>query len=227
MPAASALPESIQDLVFRNAAELRVGHEYDSHLQRLAETLEKWELTEEADDATKLRLQVDAEVAETRSQAEAMLAEAADAQESATTARRKAEVEAKDLLDEAAGFIRREAKTDKPFFLYFPLTAPHKPVLPHPRFRDRTKLGPYGDFIVQVDWTVGEVLRALDERGVAENTLVIFTSDNGGAYEADVGPYKGGKTDLHEAGLRVPTMVSWPPMSSTLSPTSPEVRRWA
>ena len=77
------------------------------------------------------------------------------------------------------GYIERQAKGDKPFFLYFPLTAPHKPVLPHRRFHGKTKLGPYGDFIVQVDWTVGQVLKAIDDAGVQDDTLVIYTSDNG------------------------------------------------
>ena len=73
-----------------------------------------------------------------------------------------------DLLAQATSYIQRQAKGDKPFLLYFPLTAPHKPVLPHYRFRGETELGPYGDFIVQVDWTVGQVLKAIDEAGLRE-----------------------------------------------------------
>jgi arylsulfatase A-like enzyme len=139
-----------------------------------------------------------------------------------------------NLLGEAVGFIRREAATDEPFFLYFPLTAPHKPVLPHPRFRGRTDLGPYGDFIVQVDWTVGQVLQALDACGVAENTLIIFTSDNGSymyreedpaaadhvtdetiqayrvAHHTSNGPLRGTKADVWEGGHRVPFFARWP-----------------
>ena len=138
------------------------------------------------------------------------------------------------LLEQAVGFIRREAVKPEPFFLYFPLTAPHKPVLPHPRFRGRTRLGPYGDFIVQVDWTVGEVLRALDGCGVADDTLFVFTSDNGSymhrlddpqatdhtddpsiqAYRASShranGVLRGTKADIWEAGHRVPFFVRWP-----------------
>jgi arylsulfatase A len=138
------------------------------------------------------------------------------------------------LLDEAAGFIRREAKTPKPFFLYVPLTAPHKPVLPHPRFRGRTELGPYGDFVVQVDEIVGRVLRALDDSDVADNTLVIYTSDNGSymyrlddpgatdhtddetiqAYRAGShtanGKLRGTKADVWEGGHRVPFFARWP-----------------
>lgn len=138
-----------------------------------------------------------------------------------------------DLLAQATGFIRRQAQAkDQPFFLYFPLTAPHKPVLPHPRFRGKSGLGPYGDFVIQVDWTVGEVLKALEEAGVRENTLVIYTSDNGSfmyrrdenpdhvedatvqAYRPEHhtsnGPLRGTKADIWEAGHRVPFLVRWP-----------------
>jgi arylsulfatase A len=138
------------------------------------------------------------------------------------------------LLEQAVTFIRRQSQESQPFFLYFPLTAPHKPVLPHPRFRGRTNLGPYGDFVVQVDWTVGEVLRTLNECGVANNTLVVFTSDNGSyMYRVDDpqqadhtedssiqayrksshranGVLRGTKADIWEAGHRVPFLVRWP-----------------
>jgi len=138
------------------------------------------------------------------------------------------------LLEQAMGFIRRESANPEPFFLYFPLTAPHKPALPHRRFRGRTKQGPYGDFIVQVDWTVGKVLRELDLCGVADETLFVFTSDNGSymhrlddpqakdhtndssiqAYRASShranGALRGTKADIWEAGHRVPFFVRWP-----------------
>ena len=64
------------------------------------------------------------------------------------------------LTENAVNFISESAKGEKPFFLYLPLTAPHKPVLPHKRFRGKTGLGPYGDFVTQVDWTVGQVMKA-------------------------------------------------------------------
>ena len=140
-----------------------------------------------------------------------------------------------DLLEQAVGFIRKAAESKcKPFFLYFPLTAPHKPVLPHPRFRGKTELGPYGDFVVQVDWTVGQVLQALDDTGCADNTLVVYTSDNGSfMYRRDdpqavdhvddetIQAYRssnhtanyvlrGTKTDIWEAGHRVPFFARWP-----------------
>jgi arylsulfatase A len=138
------------------------------------------------------------------------------------------------LLGQAVAYIDRRAKTGKPFFLYLPLTTPHKPVLPHPRFRGKTELGPYGDFIVQVDWTLGQVLKALEKAGVAENTLVIFTSDNGSfmyrldqedaldhvdqasiqGYRSDHHTanyvFRGTKADIWEAGHRVPFIARWP-----------------
>lgn len=137
------------------------------------------------------------------------------------------------LTQESVDYISRRAKTGKPFFLYFPLTAPHKPTLPHERFRRETELGPYGDFIAQVDWTVGRILQTLDELELAENTLVVFTSDNGSymyrlseasrdhandpriqGYRADRhlanGPFRGTKADIWEGGHHVPFFARWP-----------------
>ncbi|GAB6166046.1 arylsulfatase [Thermostilla marina] len=139
------------------------------------------------------------------------------------------------LLGEAQAFLKRAAATpEKPFFLYFPMTAPHKPVWPHRRFVGTTDLGPYGDFVHQVDWTVGQVLNTLDELGVADETLVIYTSDNGSfmyrrddpneqdhvddpsiqAYRADRHTanyiFRGTKADIWEAGHHVPFFVRWP-----------------
>lgn len=138
------------------------------------------------------------------------------------------------LTEKAADFIRSRKTATTPFFLYFPLTSPHKPVLAHPDFVGKSGLGPYGDFIMQTDWTVGQVLKAIDEAGVAENTLVIYTSDNGSfmyreedawelahvedetiqAYRPENhtanGPFRGTKADIWEAGHRVPFFARWP-----------------
>lgn len=138
------------------------------------------------------------------------------------------------LTKTAADHIRTRAESDQPFFLYFPLTAPHKPVMPHPRFEGKTELGPYGDFVIQVDSTVGKILDAIDEAKIAENTLVIYTSDNGSFmrrqsnpneadhvtdesvqafYESNHtanGPWRGTKADIWEAGHRVPFFARWP-----------------
>ena len=139
-----------------------------------------------------------------------------------------------DLAREAVAFLERATKQKgSPFFLYLPLTGPHKPVWPHQRFVGRTKLGPYGDFVHQVDHTVGLVLEALEKSGQADNTLVIYTSDNGSfmyrrtdgqnhhlADETDQGyrpadhranfQWRGTKADVWEGGHRVPFFVRWP-----------------
>lgn len=83
------------------------------------------------------------------------------------------------LTEEAVNYIEKQADNSEPFFLYFALTAPHKPVWPAKRFQGTTTMGPYADFIVQTDWTVGQVLNALKQNELQDNTLVIFTSDNG------------------------------------------------
>ncbi len=138
------------------------------------------------------------------------------------------------LLAKAQDFIRKQAAGQEPFFLYFPLTAPHKPVIPHPRFQGKTGLGPYGDFVHQVDWTMGELLKTLKETGISDNTLLVFTSDNGSfmhrleneenpdhlrdesvqgyhpSNHTPNGPYRGTKADIWEAGHRVPFFVRWP-----------------
>ncbi|MDE2714369.1 MAG: arylsulfatase [Verrucomicrobiota bacterium] len=138
-----------------------------------------------------------------------------------------------DVLGErAAGFLKRMTKQKKPFFLYMPLTGPHKPVTPHSRFTGKTGLGPYGDFVMNVDDTVGQVLKALDETKLADNTLVLFTSDNGSfMYRVDDeddhvktpgkqqyhaknhtanGPWRGTKADIWEGGHHVPFFARWP-----------------
>ncbi|MBK27302.1 MAG: Cerebroside-sulfatase [Verrucomicrobiales bacterium] len=139
-----------------------------------------------------------------------------------------------DLTKEANRVIRERTKKDQPFFLYFPLTAPHKPVQPHPRFIGKSKLGLYGDFVMQVDWTVGQVMRTIESSGIENNTLLIFTSDNGSfmyreeeneqgdhvsnpkvqAYSqknhTSNGVLRGTKADIWEAGHRVPFFARWP-----------------
>ena len=117
-----------------------------------------------------------------------------------------------------------EAKKAQPFFLYFALHDPHVPRMPHPRFVGKTTMGPRGDAIIQADWCVGAVLDALDRLKLSENTIVIFSSDNGpvvdDGYKDDAvaklgahkpaGPLRGGKYSNFEAGTRVPFIVRWP-----------------
>lgn len=112
------------------------------------------------------------------------------------------------------------ARGGKPFFLYLPYTSPHKPVIPIERFRGRSQVGAYGDFLLETDWHVGRILDLLDREGLAENTLVLFTSDNGPentwktrleSYGHDSsGIYREGKRSIYEGGHRVPFLVRWP-----------------
>ncbi len=113
-----------------------------------------------------------------------------------------------------------------PFFLYMALTSPHTPIVPNAEFLGRSGAGRYGDFVCEVDWVVGQIMEALDKRGIAENTLLIFTSDNGpeniaaaegGAYErirrfnhSSMAHLRGVKRDTWEGGHRVPFVVRWP-----------------
>jgi len=133
-----------------------------------------------------------------------------------------------DLTRRAVKYIEDAAKASprRPFFLYFPLTAPHYPVVPAPQFKGKSEAGEYGDYVVQVDWTVGQVMDVLERSGVAGDTLLVFTSDNGpeitgevrpGAYDRiqlyqhySMGPLRGAKRDAWEGGHRVPFIARWP-----------------
>jgi arylsulfatase A-like enzyme len=122
----------------------------------------------------------------------------------------------------ALSFI--ESHKDGPFFLYFATHDPHVPRVPNPRFVGKTTMGPRGDAIVEADWSVGQILNTLDRLKLTNNTLVIFTSDNGpvvdDGYKDDAvaklgnhkpaGPYRGGKYSNFEGGTRVPFIVRWP-----------------
>ena len=126
----------------------------------------------------------------------------------------------------AVKWIEDTAKTKQPFFLYFSLTSPHYPVVPAPEFIGKSGAGAYGDFVHQTDWSIGQVLDALQRSGAAENTLVIFTSDNGAEVTGEVNPgvydrvqqfghrssgdLRGAKRDAWEGGHRVPFIARWP-----------------
>ncbi|HVK11269.1 MAG TPA: sulfatase-like hydrolase/transferase, partial [Gemmataceae bacterium] len=130
------------------------------------------------------------------------------------------------LEKRAVEYIGKAAKGGKPFFLYLPLTSPHYPVVPSSAFKGKSRAGDFGDFVVQTDHVVGELLAALKTAGVEENTLVILTSDNGpeitgevtpGAYDrlqefghASMGGLRGTKRDAWEGGHRVPFVARWP-----------------
>ncbi|MGM0622102.1 MAG: sulfatase family protein [Bacteroidota bacterium] len=127
-----------------------------------------------------------------------------------------------DITEKTVGFIKENAESEQPFFVYMPLPAPHTPILPTEQFKGKSGLeNPYGDFVIMVDWVVGEVMNALEEKGVAENTLLIFTCDNGCSPQADFEQlatkghdpsyiFRGHKADIYEGGHRVPYVVRWP-----------------
>jgi arylsulfatase len=85
----------------------------------------------------------------------------------------------RDLTDKAISFMQRQAKADKPFFVYLPYTATHFPTMPHPDFVGKSGNGPWGDLLMQIDSYVGELLDTIDDLGLADNTIFIFTADNG------------------------------------------------
>ncbi len=112
------------------------------------------------------------------------------------------------LTDRALAFIRRHAA--EPFFLYLPHTAVHFPLYPGQAFAGRSPHGLYADWVEEVDWSVGQVLDAVRTAGIAERTLVLFTSDNGGTQRGSNAPLKGHKGSTWEGGVRVCTVAWWP-----------------
>jgi arylsulfatase A-like enzyme len=125
------------------------------------------------------------------------------------------------LARKAGEFIAANAAVKKPFFLYLPLTSPHTPIVPTKEWLGKSGLGDYGDFVMETDWAVGEVLAALDKAGVANDTLVLLTSDNGCAPYIGVNNLekrghfpsadrRGYKADIWDGGHRIPLIVRWP-----------------
>lgn len=126
------------------------------------------------------------------------------------------------FLGEAKNYVKRHQ--DEPFFLYYALHQPHVPRLPNEKFAGKSKLGPRGDVILEADWCVEQFLKYLDELNLTENTIVIFTSDNGPVLDdgyrdraeemngnhTPAGPFRGWKCDPYEGGTRIPMLVRWP-----------------
>jgi arylsulfatase A-like enzyme len=115
--------------------------------------------------------------------------------------------------ERAVQFIRKNRK--KPFFLYLPHSMPHVPLGVSAKFRGKSEQGLYGDVMQELDWSVGQVLKALRENGLDKNTIVIFTSDNGpwlnyGNHAGSTGGLREGKGSSYEGGNRVPCLVRWP-----------------
>ena len=118
-------------------------------------------------------------------------------------------------------YVRQRADKKRPFFLYAPMPSPHTPIAPHQDFRGKSKVSEYADFLIQTDTAVGEIMRALQETKQSDNTVVIFTCDNGTSPQANFAQldaagirlnehWRGWKADAYEGGHRVPFIVRWP-----------------
>ena len=126
------------------------------------------------------------------------------------------------LTEKSIAYIEERSKSpDQPFFLYVPLGSPHTPIVPTKEWQGKSGLNPYADFVMQTDATVGAIADALEKNGFADNTLLIFTSDNGCSKQANIGllrkkghhvsaHYRGSKADIWDGGHRVPFVVRWP-----------------
>jgi len=125
------------------------------------------------------------------------------------------------LTEKSVAYIDSRAGKEEPFFLYVPLGSPHTPIVPSDEWKGKSGLGEYGDFVMQTDNVVGEISKALERNGFTENTLVIFTSDNGCSKAAGIpklaeqghivsANLRGSKADIWDGGHRVPFLVRWP-----------------
>src|SRR5262249_54283118 len=115
--------------------------------------------------------------------------------------------------ERAVKFI--EQNKSRPFFLYVPHAMPHVPLHVSNKFKGKSKQGLYGDVIMEIDWSVGEILAALKKHDLVSNTLVIYTSDNGpwlifGNHAGSAGPLREGKMTTWEGGVRMPCIMRWP-----------------
>lgn len=125
-----------------------------------------------------------------------------------------------DKAIEWIGTKQKDAEAGKPFFLYLPFTSPHYPVCPLPQFHGQGNCGGYGEFVIETDYHVGRLLSYLEEAGLDDNTMIVFSSDNGpeNSWRQRIedfnhhssGPFRGGKRDIYEGGHRVPFFVRWP-----------------
>ena len=126
-----------------------------------------------------------------------------------------------EITRQAVSRIHELAEQDEPFFLYFSQTSPHEPVVPSAKFKGKSGIAPIADFVMETDWSAGQVIQAIDEAGISDNTIVIFTADNGHSHYTGwqdlvdaghhpSGPYRGHKGDIWEGGHRVPLVIRWP-----------------
>lgn len=124
------------------------------------------------------------------------------------------------LRDRAVAYIKNQKEQNQPFFLYFAFPCPHAPIIPNDEFDGKSKAGAYGDFVVETDHVAGRILDAIQEAGLEDNTIVVFTADNGPehyAYPRDekyghwsAKPLRGLKRNIYEGGHRVPMIIRWP-----------------
>jgi len=114
----------------------------------------------------------------------------------------------KRYTEEAVRFIKENS--DGPFFLYLPHTMPHVPLFSSPAFAGKSNNGKYGDAVEEIDWSTGEIINTLVELEIDENTLVVFTSDNGATRRGSNLPFSGGKCGIQEGSMREPCVMWWP-----------------
>jgi arylsulfatase A-like enzyme len=118
-----------------------------------------------------------------------------------------------DLVDKAVAFAARESSEKKPFFEYVPLTQVHYPTIPSAAFAGKTGFGDFADSMVQTDYLVGKLVRAVEDMGIAKNTIIVLASDNGAEYRrpwrGTAGPWSGNYHTMMEGGIRAPAIVRW------------------
>ena len=125
------------------------------------------------------------------------------------------------LTDRAVQAVHDLAAGDRPFFLLYSMTSPHEPISPSEAFRGKSGIAPIADFVMETDWSAGQVIQAVDDAGIADNTIVMFTADNGHSHytgweelvaagHMPSGEFRGHKGDIWEGGHRVPLLVRWP-----------------
>ena len=126
-----------------------------------------------------------------------------------------------EITRRAVKFIHDKAEGGEPFFLFFSQTSPHEPVVPSKNFKGKSGIAPVADFVMETDWSAGQVIQAIEDAGIGDNTLVIFTADNGHSHYTGwetllaaehyaSGPYRGHKSQIWEGGHREPFLVRWP-----------------